>query len=477
MIHTIIAFLLFAIGILSANADKTGCVAKYDNIRLERNGNYLSIDVDLDLSGLEVETNRAVLLTPRLVNGEQTLELPSVAVYGRRRYYHYKRNMGELMLSGKEETTLRSGEIPSEVAYHQLVPYEEWLNGATLIVERKDYGCCKAPALLDPAELATFLEEPKEFFPLLVYIQPKAQGPKMRSLKGQAYVDFPVDQTVIYADYHNNTAELERVRLTIDTVRNDPDATIDTVWLKGWASPESPYAHNTDLAKGRTKALMNYIQNLYNFTGVAMLTDYEPENWEGLRKDVEKSNLEHKAEILAMIDMDMDPDAKEAKIKKTYPEEYRFMLQTYYPYLRRTDYRVSYHIRSYSDPVEILRIMAEKPQNLSLDEFHIAANTLEPGSPEFAEVFETAVRMYPDDEIANLNAANAAMRRGDNERAATYLAKAGNSPEAIYARGALAIRNNDYTTARTFMKKAEQAGIAQAAETLAELDKRDGNRR
>lgn len=471
MKRILLSYLFLVAGLLCANADSKGRIVKVADASFERNGGYMAVDVNLDLSELEVESNRAVKLTPRIVNGENELTLPSVVVYGRRRYYYYMRNNGAQMLSGADELTYRAGDTPSELAYHQVVPYQDWFDGATLLFGRGDFRCC---GVMDPypdEPLAVFNDEPTEFFPILVYIQPKAQGPKMRSLKGQAYVDFPVDQTIIYTDYHNNAAELERVRLTIDTVRNDKDATIDSVWLKGWASPESPYAHNTDLAKGRTKALMSYIQNLYNFTGVAMITDYEPENWEGLRKDVEKSNLEHKAEILAMIDMDMDPDAKEAKIKKTYPEEYRFMLHTYYPYLRRTDYRVSYHIRSYSDPVEILKIMKEKPQNLSLDEFHIAANTLEPGSPEFTEVFETAVRMYPNDEIANLNAANAAMRRGDNDAAATYLAKAGNSPEVIYARGALAIRNNDYVAARKYMEQARTAGVAQAAETLAELDK------
>lgn len=37
------------------------------------------------------------------------------------------------------------------------------------------------------------------------------------------------------------------------------------------------------------------------------------------------------------------------------------------------------------------------------------------GSEEYNETFEVAVRMFPDDEVANLNAANAAMARGYEE--------------------------------------------------------------
>ena len=73
-----------------------------ENLRIERNGGYIAIDMLWDLSGLDVNNNRAVLLTPWLVKGNDSLNLQSVGVYGRRRYYFYVRN-GESMLSGKDE--------------------------------------------------------------------------------------------------------------------------------------------------------------------------------------------------------------------------------------------------------------------------------------------------------------------------------------------------------------------------------------
>lgn len=58
-----------------------------ENVRMERNGRYIVIDMLLDLSDLDVDDNRAVLLTPWLANGNDSLGLQSVGVYGRRRYY------------------------------------------------------------------------------------------------------------------------------------------------------------------------------------------------------------------------------------------------------------------------------------------------------------------------------------------------------------------------------------------------------
>lgn len=435
-------------------------------VKTERNGGYIAVDMTLDLKMLDVDVNRAVLLTPRLTNGQDSLDLPSVGIYGRRRYYFYVRN-GESMLSGPDEQSFKASEKPDKITYHDLVPYAAWMDGATLSLHRSDYGCCHSLLAEQAEELCRHREA---FFPELVYVRPQAERVKSRSLEGSAYIDFRLDKTDIDPGYRRNTAELGKIRATVDSVRNDADITITSVRFKGYASPEGAYAHNRDLAVGRTEALRKYVQQLYRFDEGIVTTEHEPEDWAGLRRDVERSGLEHRAEILALIDSDLEPDAKEGKIKTAYAEEYRLLLREYYPGLRHTDYRISYNIRSYSDPEEIARIMQEQPQKLSLNEFYLVAQQYGPGTDEFTEVFETAVRMFPSDATANLNAANAAMRRGDLDKAARYIDKAGNTPEAAYARGALAIRREDYDAAQRYLEEAKRLGVAQAAATLDELD-------
>ena len=438
------------------------------SFNINREGKYLTVKMNLDLNKLDVDANRAVLLTPRLVNGTDSLDLPAVGIYGRRRYYYYVRN-GIGSISGESETIYRASSKPDSVAYNNLAEYEKWMDGATLKFHRSDWGCCHEIV----AEYEGILGRHREaFFPELIFVQPKAEIMKSRSLSGSAYIDFPVDQTVIYPDYRRNTTELGKIQATIDSVRNDKDVTITSVWLKGFASPESPYKHNTELAIGRTAALKKHIGQLYHFADSIIQTDYEPEDWAGLRRYVEQSNINYRAEILALIDSNMEPDAKEAKIKRTYPDEYRFMLQNFYPALRHTDYRIDYNIRKFNKVEEIKRIMAEQPQKLSLNEFYLVAGKYEPGTDEFTDVFETAVRMFPNDEIANLNAANAAIRRDDFATARRYPDKAGDSAEAVYARGALAIREKDYDTARRYLGKAKEMGLEKAALTLEELDER-----
>ena len=184
---------------------------------------------------------------------------------------------------------------------------------------------------------------------------------------------------------------------------------------------------------------------------------------------MEGSNLEHRTEILALIDGDLEPDAKEWAIRARYPKEYRFMLDTWYPALRHSDYVVAYRVRPFSVE-EAKTLLYTKPQQLSLEEMFLVAQTYEPGSEAFNEVFEIAVRMYPDDPVANLNVACSLIERGEYGRAGTYLDKAGDRPEALHARGVMAARKGRTDEARQWFVKARDAGVEAATGNLRLMD-------
>ena len=433
----------------------------------KRNGDYMYLDMKIDLSSLDVHNNRATTLSPFVVNGEQAVDLHSIGIYGRRRYFTYVRNDWSTL--GKEgDMIIKEKECPEVINYKASIPYEEWLNGATVVIGNRTYGCCNK--ILDErfAELGSYNHY--TYKPQFVFVRPTAEAVKTRSLAGSAFVDFVVSQTVIRPEYRNNQVELAKIIGTIDSVRNDKDITITAVSIKGFASPESPYSNNTRLAKGRTEALKKYVSNLYKFPAGFISTSYEPENWEGLRKFVEASNLEHRDEIIALIDGPREPDNKEWKLKSTYPEEYRYLLATCYPALRRSDYRIEYVVRSFSDPIEIRRLVKERPQKLSLEEFYVAAQGLDTNSEEFAEIFDVAVRMYPDDQTANLNAANSAMAQGNLKAAEKFLKKAGKNNQAIYARGVLAALNQDFDAAEDYFNLVKSS-IDEAEDALDQIQK------
>ncbi|MDE5627304.1 MAG: hypothetical protein K2I58_05030, partial [Candidatus Amulumruptor sp.] len=77
--------------------------------------------------------------------------------------------------------------------------------------------------------------------------------------------------------------------------------------------------------------------------------------------------------------------------------------------------------------------------------------------------------VYPTSEVANLNAANAAMASGHLSRAAECLARAGSGPEAVYARGILAALEGNYTEAAELLGQAARLRVADAPAALQQV--------
>lgn len=438
------------------------------DVCVERSESTLIVNMNVDPAVVDPKSNREEWLRPLITNGADSLWLRPVVIAGRTRYYHRLRRDGNLpdgyymMRSGKGE----------RYAYSEVVQYADWMEMSTLVMKRDIDGCCGdavEPSVLSDLAMLDF--RPRVFEPVLVYVKPEAEAVKTREVHGSAYIDFRVNRTDIDPGYRRNPEELAAIRATIDAVRSDKDVTITSLSVKGFASPEGSYKNNELLAKGRTEALVGYVRDLYSFPAGLMSASWEAEDWDGLVKYVRSSDLDDSDAILAVItDDSLAPDAREWRLKSRYPEQYKFLLAEVYPGLRHSDYAVNYTVRNYVTVDEIAAVMAVAPQNLSLEELYRLARSLDKDSPEFKEVMEVAVRMYPDSPIANLNAAMTAVGHAEYDMARTYLDKAGDTPEATYARGLIAVKEaNDYAGAVRLFEAAKGVPEArQAIDTLRE---------
>jgi Flp pilus assembly protein TadD len=101
------------------------------------------------------------------------------------------------------------------------------------------------------------------------------------------------------------------------------------------------------------------------------------------------------------------------------------------------------------------------------------ANTYDFSDPKFGEIFETAVRLFPQDQTANLNAASSSMIHGDVARAKRYLDRADRSTvEYINNRGVYELLSENYDEARVWLERAKENGSKQAEHNLAELERK-----
>lgn len=423
----------------------------------------IHVDMKLDLREHKVKSEQAVVYTPILATASDSIALPSIGVYGRARYIRHQRgNDGDMAVP---PVIFRASKAPEDYAYHAELPYTPAMEGAELVISRKIYGCaaCAKGEEKSPTGIAMLIEPKIDFNDAYVVAVAKMDTMKTRQLSGRANVEFQVNRTVLLPDFRTNAAELASVRSSIDSVREDRDVTIKLIKITGYASPEGSYANNERLAEGRTEALRLYVENYYKFPASLVQTDWVAEDWDGLRERIEESDMMVRDDILRVIDdPSLTPDVKDARLKKLFPEEYAYILKNIYPSLRHTDYRIEYVVRVYNDPKEILEVMKTRPDHLSIGEFCFAARDMDPASDEYAEVMEIAVRTYPDEPAANLNAANVALRRGDTDAAGRYLAKAGDSPQAVHSRGVHALMTGDLDNAERLLKSSAADGVPQS---------------
>ncbi|MBC8591961.1 DUF3868 domain-containing protein [Oscillospiraceae bacterium N12] len=450
-----------------------------DQIRVENQSvtrsddNRLTIAMDIIMqANMKISSNRSATLTPILEANGHTKALPPIVVYGRKRALVNERNNS----LPKDAFTIlhRKRKTEQKVNYLVQLPYEAWMQKANLVMDCDLCGCRNLVEAntLDP--ITTLNIERIKLQPAIAYITPQAEEIKRRAVEGSAFLDYPVNKTVIYPEYRRNQTELAKIRATIDTIRNDKNISITGIRLEGYASPEGGYANNARLAKGRTAALLSYVRNYYDFPEGLITMSSTPEDWAGFRKFVENSALTQKEDILRIMDEDeKDMDVKEKRIARLVGSEtYRFLLTECYPALRHSDYTVSYTVRGFNLE-ETKEIINTHPQQLSLQEIFNLAQTYEPGSEEFNHAFQIAALMFPNDATANLNAAAMEIQKGgDLTVAKKYIAKADpNEGATLNNLGVIALIEGDLDTAEQYFVRAKSAGIAEAETNLHEIAK------
>lgn len=439
--------------------------------------NRLTIRMDIILQdNLVVASNNAATLTPYLEADGKTRVLPSIIVYGRKRQLIHQRNHKTPESIKDYKVILRKQHKTQKVNYLVQLPYETWMRQADLKLHVDMCGCCD---IVDEnsGEMITKLNiELLKLHPEVAYITPKAEGVKHRAATGTAYLDFPVNQIIIYPEYRRNPIELAKIRSSIDTIRNDKNTTLTGIKIHGFASPEGSYSLNTRLAKNRTQAIVDYVTSYYNFDHKLITFEYTPEDWEGFRKFIETSTMSKKEEIFRIMD---DPainiDMKERNIAGLIGSQaYQKILTECYPALRHSDYTINYTVRGFNLE-QSKEYIKTRPQLLSLQEIYLVAQSYEPGSEEFNHAFQVAVVMFPDDPIANLNAAAIELQKGgDLATAKKYLAKA--EPEAAETMnnsGIVAMLEGDLEKAQKYFDAAKAAGLTKQANiNLIELQKK-----
>ena len=488
-------FIVFVLALLCQNLNLAMAqdrsyegVVSVKPMQLEQRGDFLHIDIDFIMNNVKVKTARGVDFIPQLVAPECTYNLPIVSIKGGNEYMAYERRLA--VMSAKERKSYVHPYVVEKgnkrrndtIQYRYILPYEAWMEDAKLVLQRDECGCGESTLmsvepLIDKVTLERILF-PYVVAPYLAYLQPVAEEVKRRDIQAECFLDFEVNKVNIRPEYMNNPKELAKIRTMIDDLKSDPSIKVNRLDIIGYASPEGSLANNKRLSEGRAMALRDYLATRYDFARNQYHIIFGGENWEGLVNALDTIDIEYKDEILDIIEYTSLEQGRESKLMKLRGGvPYRYMLKNIFPSLRVAICKVNYDIKNF-DVDEAREVIKKRPQNLSLNEMFLVANTYPAGSQEFIDVFETAVRMYPEDEVANMNAAAAALSRNDLISAERYLGMVNSKkhlPEYTNAMGVLMLLKGEYDDAEKYLKAAAESGLEAAGHNLEELATKKAN--
>ncbi|MFP5154233.1 DUF3868 domain-containing protein [Bacteroides clarus] len=484
-----ILFVFFTLCLSQAAAQKrpySGTI-NIEPVRFEQHGDFLHIEINFITDGMKVKSVRSVNFTPRLISSSDTCNLPEVSFKGRNEFLAYERT---LAISAKKNADLKKpyavqrgyGIRNDTLRYLYAIPYEPWMADARLDIRSEECGCGETvfmnmQTVTDKVVLERLLT-PYVAVPHLTYVEPVTEKVKNREIQVECFLDFEVNKVDIRPEYMNNPVELTKIHTAIDDLKSDKSIEVQRLEIIGYASPEGTLAVNKRLSEGRAMALRRYLTARYDFPRNLYHIVFGGENWEGLVKALHTIDMDYKDEVLEIIKNTSVEEGRETKLMRLHGGvPYRYLLKNIFPGLRVAICKVNYDIRNFSMD-EAKDMIKKRPQNLSLNELFLVADSYPKGSQEFIEVFETAVRLYPEDEVANINAASACLLRGDTLSAERYLKKVKSNkylPEYNNAVGVLALLKGDYEQAEKHLRTAVKLGVAIAEENLKELAEKKAN--
>lgn len=480
-IWTLMLLLIATIQVTAQNVYNKQISVSFE--QLEQKGDFVYISMEMDMTNLTVDRNRALTLLPILTSSDHQLELPRVLVNGTNHHRLYLKTAAledEELNRQKFYAVLKSDnktQNTGKLIYKIAVPYHAWMDSARLDLNESLCICGghEEEVTIETLAYRIDLEKvmpslPAEFVHQLAYVEPEIEKEKVRNVNWEARLDFQANKAEINPNYMDNLSGLLSTEKMINSIRTDKTIIMTGIDIIGFASPEGSTVINEKLSKGRAEVLKEYFLNKLDLPSEMYHAKYGGENWDGLVDLLKASGMDKKDELVFLIESTDNVTSRKNNLKMLDGGvHYREMMTTMYPELRKVICNVNYTVRSFTVD-EAKEVLKNQPKHLSLMEMFQIANTYPEGSDEFTDVLETAVKMYPNDPTANLNLAAVALSRKNTQAAQKYLDKSNKElPEYANNLGVFYMLSGESDKARLEFEKAAQGGIDAANYNLKNL--------
>ncbi len=251
-----------------------------------------------------------------------------------------------------------------------------------------------------------------------------------------------------FEDYTKKANEEERIDLK-------------DVEVSAYASPDGEIDFNTDLAAKRKETSSEFLAKKLKAAGVAveLKTKYTPEDWDGFKELMEKSNIQDKELILRVLSMYNDPEVREREIKNL-SAAFTDVADEILPQLRRAKLTTKVDFIGKTD-AELKAAAKADPASLNPAELLYAATLFEDLNEQLS-IYNSFSKIYPDDWRGPNNAGYVLAKQMKYADAKPLFAKAeklkSNEPIVKNNVGAIALTEGDIAKAESLFGAASGAG-------------------
>jgi Flp pilus assembly protein TadD len=243
----------------------------------------------------------------------------------------------------------------------------------------------------------------------------------------------------------------------------DPHKKIKSMEVSSYASPDGALDLNTKLAEKRQEASSKFLTKELKKDEVeaAFKTKFTPEDWDGFKEMMGKSNIQDKELILRVLSMYTDPEVREREIKNL-SQAFTAVASDILPQLRRSKFTTSIDLIGKSDE-EISALADSDPSKLNPAELFYAATLTKDLNKQLA-IYNSAMKQYPNDWRGYNNAGMVLIKQQKATDAKSLLEKAeklnNNEPIIKNNLGVCELKEGNLAKAETYFGAASGAGDA-----------------
>jgi len=336
---------------------------------------------------------------------------------------------GEKVQANNQVITYTGGNF----TYNGVVPYKEAMKVSELMLRIKAVRGSKSldfdPVKLADGVIATSTLVNKHARPTMmkdnfVRITPESQI---------ADINYVINRSDIRPS-ELKAEDVVQLKSYIQTVATDPNRQFKAANVSSYASPDGKFDFNEKLSGNRGTAADKLIKKEFDKIEAAKADGFfksitTPEDWEGFKTEVEKSNIQDKDLILRVLSMYSDPEVREREIRNM-SAAFEALKTDILPRLRRSKMVIDVDKIGRSDE-QILAQAKSDPKVLSLEEMLYAATLTQDNNEQLA-FYKAALEANPTCIRAANNIGYTLLAQGKVDEAITALEKA------------RAINNNDF---------------------------------